>query len=70
VKGRNRLRPFLTPMRRVPSQRVVHGGERILHGTSCVIAHTRHDVGVGVQGYRYGGVSQELLDELEMSSFA
>jgi hypothetical protein len=45
-------------------------GERYLHGTSCMTAHTRHDVGVGVQGYRYCGVSQELLDVLRMSSFA
>jgi len=60
----------LTPTRRILSQRVVRGEERILHGTSCVIAHTRHDVGVGVQGCGYGGVSQEFLDVRRMGNFA
>ena len=45
-------------------------GECVLHGAGGLVAHARHDVGVGVERYRHGGVAQELLDELGVRSFA
>ena len=59
---RRKFRPFLTPTRHQRGeflgQRVVYGGECYFHSTSGVVANTRHDVGVHVQGYHYGGVSR------------
>jgi hypothetical protein len=38
--------------------------QRGIHTAGCGIAHVGQDVGVGVQGEAYVGVSEELLDEL------
>ena len=54
-------RRFL-PLRNVRSGSVrVHGsGQRFVHGACQAVAHTRQDVRVGVEGYRYVGVPEHL----------
>jgi hypothetical protein len=37
---------------------------RIVHGLGWAAVHTIDDVGVGIEGDLYAGVSEQLLDEL------
>jgi hypothetical protein len=37
------------------------------HCAGCVVSHTGYHVGVGVEGYGYGGAPQKLLDVLVFS---
>ncbi len=43
--------------------------EGFVHGVSQTIAHAGQHVAVGVQGYGYGGVTQEFLHEFDVYSF-
>ena len=43
-------------------------GERGFHRPHGLISHTRQKVRVGVQGHRYRGVPEKLLDELGMGA--
>src|SRR5215204_5559610 len=43
-------------------------GERSLHRPYCLSPHARQEVRVSVQGHRYRGVPQKLLNELWMSA--
>jgi hypothetical protein len=44
--------------------------EGILHSAGGCVSHAQHDVGVGIEGERYVGVSWKLLDELGMYALA
>jgi hypothetical protein len=46
----------------------MRSGERAFHGLCGSVAHARQYVGVGVQGYRYGGVAQLHLNELRVDA--
>ncbi len=41
-----------------------------VHYVCRLISHARQHMGVGVQGDRYGGVSEEFLDDLGMHALA
>ena len=55
--------PLLQPY----CNRVLAGG--FVHRPSRGVTHPRENVGVGVEGDRYGGVAEEILDDLGVDPY-